>query len=140
MPLPPTVLSMILCDNVHRDATTGKFFYLGTFSAFGAAEFPATVPLFYVCVALTDGTGSQEVSLRVVDARQLDPEPLHGVHRTATFPDRFVVLDTAFPFQNVTFPAPGEYRVQLTVEGELLMERRIVLIPVGDETRRPEEP
>ena len=138
MPLPPTVLSMILCDNVHRDAATGKFFYLGTFSAFGSSEFPATVPLFYVCVALTDGTGNQRLDLRVVDARELAPEPLHEAHAPIEFTDRFVVLDCGFPFQNVTFPTPGEYRVQLAVDGELLMERRIVLLHVVDAANEEE--
>ena len=138
MPLPPTVLSLILCDNVHRDAGTGKFFYLGSFSMFGVSGFPATVPLFFACFALTDGTGRQEVRVQVVDASQVAAEPLGVEGVMAVFPNRFAVLETAVAFRGLTFPAAGEYRVQLVVAGELLMERRIVLMPYPQPSTRSE--
>ena len=111
------------------------------FSALGSPEFPATFPFFFVCVAMTNATGDAQVGLQVVDAAEVvDPDPLSVLKVTATFPDRFAVVQVVAPFQNVTFPRAGEYRVQLSVDGTLLMERRILLLPAGKATPPQEEP
>jgi hypothetical protein len=39
----PYCLAMVLCDQVYRDAISGKFTLLGTFSTVGAQKYPLTI-------------------------------------------------------------------------------------------------
>jgi hypothetical protein len=135
MTIPPTVISMLVCDHIHRDGITGKFFLLGTFTTLVPQEYPATIGQIGVFVILTDGIADVAVRLQVVDATEIDPDPLAVLDDTVTFADRFDAVELAQMFIDVTFPQPGQYRVQLLANGSLLMERRIVLdAPPASET------
>jgi len=133
----PYCLAMVLCDSVHRDLTTGKFTVLGTFSTLGAQEFPADVR-FAVYYAVTDGLGSIELRLRLVDAACGIASAVgeqEGVvfqaSATLELSDPLVVVEGSVGFQTV-IPAKGLYHCELWAGDELLMSRRLLASLVGN--------
>lgn len=128
----PYCLAMVLCDGVHRDATTGKFTILGTFSTFAANEFPAKTQ-FCVYYAVTDGLGPTPLRLRLVDTKGLingDAKDEGVVFEAATefdFESPLLVLELGVGIV-VALPEPGLYHCELWARDELLMSRRLLAV------------
>ncbi|HBO43970.1 MAG TPA: hypothetical protein DD670_08570 [Planctomycetaceae bacterium] len=137
----PYCLAMVLCDNVHRDAATGKHTILGTFSTLGAGKYPAKVS-FCVYFAITDGLGPTKLRIRLVDAAcgitdEVDgeTEPVFEVSHEFPFESPLVVLEGMFQFKT-EIPKAGLYHCEMWAGGELLMSRRVLAAQVSD---HPEE-
>jgi hypothetical protein len=133
----PYCLAMVLCDAVHRDATTGKFTILGTFSTFAANEFPAKVQ-FCVYYAVTDGLGPTSLRLRLVDAKQgladggvEDKGLVFDASTEFDFESPLLVLELAVTI-GVPLPEPGLYHCELWAGDELLMSRRLLAVNKQD--------
>ncbi len=126
----PYCLAMVLCDHVHRDATTGKFTILGTFSTLAAREFPAKVT-FSLYFAITDGLGPTELRLRLVNAScgiangSDDDNVVFQVAFDFEFTDPLMVLENASGI-GTEIPVPGLYHCELWAGEELLMSRRLL--------------
>jgi hypothetical protein len=129
----PYSLAMVICDAIWRDPYTGKRTILGCFSAVHGHRFPLTVPIIAVFVTLTDGNGKIPIRLRLIDADE-EHEPLFTAEIEVEFTSPLIVAELDFHMQGVTFPTPGEYRLQLTAREEYLVERRLVV------TQLPGEP
>ena len=133
----PYCLAMVLCDNVHQDATTGKFTILGTFSTLGARTFPAKVQ-FAVYHAVTDGLGPTDLRLRFVNAScgLINADDDEGVIFEFTqhfdFANPLLVLESR-TFIRTTIPAPGLYHCELWAGEELLMSRRVLASQVAQQ-------
>jgi hypothetical protein len=117
---------MVICDAVWRDPATGKYFILGCFSAIGAPSFPTAHPSLAVYVAVTEGYGKVPFALKLVDA-QTPPTVLHESRIEVEFGDPRAIAEIAAHVQNLTFAAPGDYRLQLHAGEAFLMERRIAV-------------
>ena len=127
----PYTLAMIICDAIHRDPATRKCYLLGTFSSIAATKFPTQHPQMAVYVALTDGRGKTLLTIRLVS---VDEDHILGeVKMEVEFADPRIVLDFTLTIANVTFPEPGEYRLQLFAGTTLLLERRLVVLQAGGE-------
>jgi hypothetical protein len=130
---------MVLCDAVYRDATTGKFTLLGTFSTVGAASYPAKVR-FSVYFAVTDGLGPTGLRLRLVDAAagitdRPSPAcegPVFEMTADLSFDDPLEVIESVVLVET-TLPKPGLYHCELLANDELLMSRRLLAVQHGDE-------
>jgi hypothetical protein len=127
---------MVLCDGIHRDAATGKFTLLGTFSTLLAQEFPAKAH-FFVYSAVTDGLGKMPVRLRIVDAgcgiaqseeagRNVAEEEVN-----VEFPDPLAVHELSIEV-HASLPKPGLYHCELLVNRCLLMSRRMLVVSSQD--------
>jgi len=137
---------MVLCDAVHRDATTGKHTILGTFSTIGADTFPAK---FRMCVyfAITDGLGSTELRLRLVDAKSGLVDKNHGdaegqvfeIQTDYTFEDPLIVVETVMGIES-ELPHPGLYHCELWAGNELLMSRRLLAVQKVTEKTEEDKP
>ncbi len=125
----PDVLSMIVCDQIITDRMTGKQSLIGMFSRVHARGFPASHPQLCVYVALTEGYGETEFTIRVVDTNDERPPIVEGKGKVR-FKDPRSIANLALQFHGLTFPASGEYRVQLYSSGELLREARLELVHV----------
>jgi hypothetical protein len=123
----PYAIAMVVCDFIWRDPGTGKSTIIGTFSSIAANSFPCTHPLMAVFVAVTDGRGKTPIKLRLVDVDE-ENDPLFEGEIEVEWVDPRMIVETAYVIQGVAFPAPGEYRFQLSSNDSVLMERRIVLI------------
>ena len=125
----PDVLSLIVCDQIITDRLSGKQSLIGMFSKVHAQRFPAAHPHLCVFVALTEGYGETELEIRIVDANDARPPLVAGKGRV-NFKDPRAIANLSLQFHGLTFPEPGEYRVQLYARGELLREARLQLVQV----------
>lgn len=130
---PPYALAMVICDAIHTDPGTGKRTILGCFSSIHARKFPAVHPIFAVYVAATDGHGKTPMRLQIVDANE-ERQPIARLEVEADFGDPRMTLELDLVIANLTFPAAGEYRIQLYAGNELLIERRLVLVQIPGPT------
>ena len=135
----PYCLAMILCDELHKDAATGKNFILGTFSTMAVRSFDEPVR-FCVYVAVTDGRGSKTFKLKVVPADDLLADPIfESPDFDVNFPGPLAVADLSFRNVTMRFPSPGLYHCELWCGEECLMSRRVIVgeIQKGDGTNEP---
>ena len=136
----PDVLAMIVCDQIITDRLTGKQSLIGMFSKIHARGFPASHPQLSVFVALTDGHGKSDLTIRIVDSNDSRPPLVEG-RGSVKFKDPRAIANLALQFHGLSFPAPGQYRVQLYSGNELLREARLELVAVKPRKRnlpRPE--
>ena len=126
---PPAVLALIVADYIHRDERTGAFTILATRAAIGAKDFPWTQARLAVYTVLTDGRSKTMLQLRLVDVEGAREAVLE--HETEIeFLDPTDDVEVVFSLSELVFPEPGDYRLQLLAGGQLLCERRILLIPL----------
>jgi hypothetical protein len=135
----PDVLAMLVCDQIITDRLTGKQSLIGMFSKVHAVAFPATHPQLCVFVALTDGHGKTELTIRIVDANDARPPIVEG-KGAVDFQNPRAIANLTLQFHGLTFPAPGEYRVQLWSHGQLLREARLELRPVQPRPKPAADP
>jgi hypothetical protein len=126
---PPAVLALIVADYVHRDDHSGAFTILATRSAIGAKAFPWTRAHLAVYAVLTDGRSETTLQLRLVDV-EAAREPVLEHETVVQFLDPTDDVEIVFRLSDLVFPEPGDYRIQLLAAGQLLCERRILLIPL----------
>lgn len=128
----PYCLAMVLCDNVHRDKTTGKFTILGTFSTLGSNEYPAKGQ-FFIYFAVTDGIGRTQLKIRLVDAELgISPDQESGVtvfeiESEVDFHSPLIVFESAIGVEAI-LPKEGLYHCELVAGTETLMSRRLLAV------------
>jgi hypothetical protein len=127
----PYVLAMVVCDNVHVDPTTGKKTLLGLFTSVSASQFPIRINSMVLYAAITDGHGPTPIEVKLVDVNESRP-PIFKAEAMIPFDDPRVVIEFLNLMLNLEFPEPGEYRLQLFGCKQLLMERRIVVVPIPE--------
>jgi hypothetical protein len=128
----PFALSMIICDAVHLDPSTGKAYILGCFGAVGADSFPASHSSMAVFAEVTDCRGKTPFLVRVIDVDERQ-EPVAVAVTQLDIPDPLAITMLVLRLEEMVFPNPGEYRVQL-FSGEVpLMERRLSLVLNSEE-------
>lgn len=132
----PYAVALIIADGFYRDSVSGKSTLLGTFSVIGAEQFPLKHPYMVVYFVLADGLGTLPLTIKIVRVNGIgnpdEDEVILEASTTVTFPDVTIMQEGMFYLRDATFPVPGEYRVQLLVQGEQLMERRIAVAKVGE--------
>ena len=124
---PPLVLSMVLADHIHSDPDTGKFSVLGTYYTILGREYPCHRERLWIYLALTDGRGEVNLQLRVIDVDELR-EPVYEGEASVSFSDPLQISKLALVCHDVTFPEPGEYRVQLSASGSPIRDLRLQLL------------
>ena len=66
-PSPPTLNSIIVCDQAIFDAETRKRSLIGIFQNIRSTQFPCTHPMLTVYASVTDAQGEYVFTLRLVD-------------------------------------------------------------------------
>lgn len=127
---PPEVMALIVADHIYRDDTSGKVFILGSRTWIGARSFPLEHPQLAVYVALINGRGTVDISIQVIDNDE-EREPISQGEAQVTFPSPLSEVEVVFELNEVVFPEPGEYRVQLRSDGRFLRERTLVVLRLG---------
>jgi hypothetical protein len=125
---PPLALALVIADAIWIDPGSGKKTILGTFSAIYGREFPLTLNVLGVYASLTDARGKATLGLRLVDVDELR-DPVWQQDFPVEFVDPISVMEVAVNTPDVVFPESGEYRLQLLIDGELIIERRIIVMP-----------
>ena len=114
---------MIVCDNVHRDQSSGKYFILGTFSTIVTTQVPCKHRAMCLFVSVTECRDKTPLTVRLVrvDGEGGDDQALANVSGEITSPDPLAVHELIMQFREVTFPQAGEYRFQLLSKEHLLI-------------------
>lgn len=89
-----------------------------------AQKYPARHPQIVFFCELTNGHGTTDVKICLVDARE-EEKIIFEREGKVRFGNVKQIVTLAMNLQGIVFPNPGEYRFQLFTAGILLGERRI---------------
>ena len=120
----PTLLFSILCDDVRRE-DNGKFILIGLFETIGTRKFPTIHPRLYVMNCWVSGMGKFSQRSRIINK---DGSVLAEDKETS-----FALKDLKSKhriiarFNNLKLEAPGEYSVEVLLNGELKVRYPLVV-------------
>ena len=121
----PILLSAVTCGRVIFDKISGMPSVIDIVQTIDAQRYPARHPQIVFFCELTNGHGTTETKVRLVDAED-DEKAIFERTGTVRFEDVKQIVTLAVNLQGLVFPRPGEYRFQLLAGGQLLGERRIL--------------
>ncbi len=125
MNIKPDLQFSVLCDDVRRE-DNGKFMLIGLFEAINAKSFPATHQTLFVVNRWCKGEGAFTQKIRIVNTTdksmvfQTDDQSfeLTDIDRHHTLVSRF---------NNLVFPNPGKYWMEILLDNELILNYPIML-------------
>ncbi len=120
----PALLYSVLCDDVRRE-DNGKFILLGLFETVGAREFPAVHPVLFVVNGWIGGVGSFRQYSRILDPAGAElARDQETAFELSTLKSRHSVIAR---FNNLELPRPGEYAVEILLNGDLKLRYPLVI-------------
>lgn len=127
----PTLVSLLLCDQVIDDRLTSKKSAIGLFNTIWVSSFPARIPQIAVMASLTEISGRTPLELRL--ARDTDNAVLMSSQGWIEAPTPLAVVDLVFSMQGTQFPESGQHAFELLSRDELLGRRRfhVLVGPAG---------
>ena len=135
MNIKPDLQFSVLCDDVRREEN-GKFILIGLFEAVNSRRFPAAHPVMYVINRWCKGQGSFKQKIRISNSK--DNSVVFGTNDQTfelTDIDRHHTLVSRF--NNLVFPNPGKYWVEVFLDTELVLNYPIILKEIKNEPNRP---
>ena len=127
--IPPICQAMVLCDGLYQSPSTLRMSLLETIgNRLLADDFPQPWSPIAVYLVLTSGHGSTDLTLRWIGP---DGEPLPGSEQQleVDFTDALEMREVFFFCDDLVFPGPGVYRVELIVAGNVVADRRVFVLP-----------
>lgn len=121
----PILLSAITCNRVIFDKVSGMPSVIDIVQTIDAQRYPARHPQIVFFCELTNGHGTTNTQVRLVDAQE-EEKTVFERGGTVRFENVKQIVTLAVNLQGIVFPRPGEYRFQLFASGYLLGERRII--------------
>jgi hypothetical protein len=112
----PTVVGLKLCQHAIVQEKTRNVTLVNCFHRLSFAAFPAQARPFTVCAVLTDGLGEGELTLTMTSLE--DMEDVWTRSWKARFHDPLKELWFLMPVAACTFPQPGRYQAELSLDGE----------------------
>ena len=79
--------------------------------------------------------GSYNLEVRIADVDEADEPVFHTSGRLESN-DPLLVLQFPLPPFSIEFAKQGEYRLQLLIDGEIMIERRLTVRERGGESRQ----
>lgn len=122
-------MSLIVCERLIMDAMTRQISIIGIMPHVQAMSFPVAIPHMAIYSEFTNGRGPTALTVRIVDVNE-DREPVFSAELQIPMDDPLTVGNLALTLNNAVFPEPGEYRVQILCGGAILIERRLILVPI----------
>lgn len=125
MKIRPDLQFSVLCDDVRREEN-GKFILIGLFEAINSKVFPATHQMLFVVNRWCKGEGTFTQKIRIINTKdksivfQTDEQgfELTDIDRHHTLVSRF---------NNLLFPNPGKYWIEILLDNELVLNYPIIL-------------
>lgn len=117
----PTLLAMIICDQIIREEGTKKISLLGLFNRIHAKSFPCYHSKLHIYIALTDFEGQAECELKFSESSGNEIIKLAGPIK---FPDRLTVVEMEFCMNNLPIPKPGIYHFDFMINTEIIGHRK----------------
>lgn len=131
---PPTLVSLLLCDQVIDDRLTNKKSAIGLFNTVVVADVPARFAQMTVMATLTEITARTTVELRFV--RDADNHVLMATHGAVDAPDPLAIVELIFSLHGISLPTLGQYALELYAHGEFLGRRRFQVLKSPPEARQ----
>lgn len=127
----PSLVHTIICDDV-RQELGGKFSLMGLFETISAQSFPVVHPRFAIMNEWTGGKGEflSRVRLLAPDRRTVLSE---SETRFSLYSETQRHRDISVRF-NTTFPAPGTYWLEMTIDNELVAAFPLAVQQVNEQT------
>lgn len=129
----PSLLFSILCDDVRRE-NNGKFILIGLFETIGAKKFPAIHPTLYIMNCWISGLGAFKQRSRILSK---EGGVLAEDKETAfLLKDLKVKHRIIARFNNLKFDTPGEYSVEVLLNGELKVRYPLLVKKIPEHINR----
>jgi hypothetical protein len=116
----PSVVAMLVCDQVIAEQGTNKKSLIGVFEVFNAFGFPVFIPRIAIYVKLADAFGKYQFKLRLV--RLKDESLVAEIGLEADVKDSAHYSELVLNMGNLPFPEPGKYEFQLYA-GDVYLHR-----------------
>jgi hypothetical protein len=118
----PTLVSLLLCDQVIDDKLSNKKSAIGIFNTILVPKLPTVIQQMAILASVTEIIGRVELEIRLV--RDTDNVVLFSGRGAVEAPDPLAVVDLLFAMQGIRIPEPGQYAFELLGRGTLLGRRR----------------
>ncbi|MCK6479494.1 MAG: hypothetical protein HUU06_06640 [Planctomycetaceae bacterium] len=113
MPTPPlpSVKSLVLADQVFRQAETGKLCIIGVFDKIFCSRFPTLHPSLGLFIRVEDAEGEYGVRIEFRDSADRVLGSFEGM--TLQVNDRLACVSFGFQTEGLPLPGPGRYFFKL---------------------------
>lgn len=122
----PTLVSLLICDQVIDDKLSNKKSAIGLFSMIVVPQMPAAIHQMAVLASLTEISGKTQVELRLM--RDADNLPIFSSQGYVNAPNPLAVVDLLFHLRGIRIQAAGQYAFEVLHEGGILGRRRFQLV------------
>jgi hypothetical protein len=122
----PTLVSMLVCDQVIDDKLSNKKSAIGIFNTVMVPRMPTAIHQMAILASLTELVGPAALELRLV--RDSDNDVLFRGQGTVEAPNPLAVVDLVFGLHGVRVPDAGQYAFELWSGSELLGRRRFQVV------------
>ncbi len=121
----PDLQFTVLCDDVRREHN-GKHMLIGLFETIGAKKFPVQHPSFFVINRWCNGVGEfkQKTVIRYPDDTIL-AEDAETLIQLRDLKAKHTIIAR---FNNLRFPEPSEYSVDIRINGETKIRYPLLLV------------
>jgi len=123
---PPTLVSLLICDQVIDDRLSSKKSAIGLFNTVLVPSIPTRLHQLAVMATLTEISGRTPLQLRLI--RDDDNHVLMKTNGHVDAPNPLAMVDLVFAMQGVPIAQPGQYAFELLSEEELLGRRRFQVL------------
>jgi hypothetical protein len=119
--VPVKCISILLCEAAYLVANTTNLIVVNTFNRLSASAFPCHFPRITVLYTVTDGHGTYELEVAVVNAAtgQVSME----MSQRSVLTDPLSIMDVQVTMLHVPLPAPGKYWMEVRCDGSLIGQR-----------------
>lgn len=122
----PTLVSLLLCDQVIDDRITNKKSAIGLFNTIVVGGTPVRMQQISVMATLTEITQRTPLQLRLV--RDADDTVLTAMQGHVDAPNPLAMVDLVFTLQGLQIPTAGQFAFELLAAGDILGRRRFQVV------------
>ena len=122
----PTLVSLLVCDQVIDDKLTSKKSAIGLFNTVLVPRLPTVIQHMAVLASLTEIETRVTLELRLV--RDADNEVLFHTHGPVEAPNPLATVDLVFSLHGVRIDTAGQYAFEMLCAQELLGRRRFQVL------------
>ncbi|MFH1747448.1 MAG: hypothetical protein ABIG44_10440 [Planctomycetota bacterium] len=133
----PTLVSLLICDQVIDDRITSKKSAIGLFNTVLVPKAPTVIHQIVIMASLTEIETRVVLELRLV--RDADNAVLFQTQGPVEAPTPLATVDLVFNMQGVRIPTFGQYAFEVLCVGEVLGRRRFQVLEHPPRTPPPDE-
>ena len=122
----PTLVSLLVCDQVIDDKITNKKSAIGLFNAILVPKVPAMIHQLAVLASVTEIEKRVDIEVRLV--RDADNEVVLRTHGPIEAPSPLATVDLVFNMQGIRVMTAGQYAFEVLCADDLLGRRRFQVI------------